>query len=165
MKLSTKSRYAVHALVDIVNEKRICAQIEEATPISLIDISDRQNISRTYLEQIFVKLRQAKIVNSIRGQGGGYVLSRSAREIYISEIIDAVDEPIKITKCEPSSKVSCQGKTSRCLTHNLWLNLDDAIRSYLSNISLADVLDENVSQPFAKDGFRSLSPRTEAGVV
>ena len=146
MKLSTKGRYAVHALVDIAHHSGLENADSSKYPVSLVDISDRHAISRSYLEQLFVKLRKVGLVTSVRGQSGGYHLARSPYDISIAEIIDAVDEPIKTTKCNPNSKFSCQGKTARCLTHNLWLDMENSLRSYLANISIADVILQNSNQ-------------------
>lgn len=159
MKLSTKGRYAVHALVDIVHEMGIDSACLPENPVSLIEISERHSISRSYLEQLFMKLRRAHLVKSIRGQSGGYYLARCAHKIAISDIVDAVDEPIKTTMCDPKSHLSCQGKTSKCLTHNLWSNMEDALRLYLTCISLADVVNgktaesSSILEKAAKDSF------------
>ena len=138
MKLSTKARYAVLALIDLAqHDKRIDGKIK---PISLLDISLRQKLSQQYLEQLFNKLRKAGIVQSMRGQNGGYFLSSPPTDICISQIIDAVDEPIKSTKCDPASQLGCQGKHSKCLAHPLWIGLESTIRAYLSSATLNDVM-------------------------
>ena len=138
MKLSTKARYAVIALVDLAqHDKRIDGKIK---PCSLLDISQRQSLSQQYLEQLFSKLRRAGIVESMRGQSGGYFLSISPNELSISQIVNAVDEPIKSTKCDPASDLGCQGKQSKCLAHSLWMGLENSIHAYLASITLNDVI-------------------------
>jgi Rrf2 family transcriptional regulator, iron-sulfur cluster assembly transcription factor len=132
MKLSTKGRYAVMAMVDL-------AQNSAGQPVSLADISERQAISLSYLEQLFAKLRRAGLVQSVRGPGGGYRLSGSPEEIRISEVIVAVDEPIKTTSCTPGASAGCIRKTTRCMTHDLWEELGHQIHGYLSSVSLSDV--------------------------
>ena len=124
MKLSTKSRYAVMAMVDLAKQST-------GEPIALADVADRQEISLSYLEQIFGKLRRGGLVNSIRGPGGGYMLSRSAADTRISDIILAVDEPIQTTRCKPGSPFGCKSNQSRCMTHDLWEELGHQIYIYL----------------------------------
>src|SRR5471032_814063 len=116
MRLSTKGRYAVMAMVDL-------AQHGEGGPVSLAEIAERQEISLSYLEQLFAKLRKGGLVRSVRGPGGGYRLSRASGEIRIADIIVAVDEPIAATRCKPGSSIGCTGTTSRCVTHDLWEEL------------------------------------------
>ena len=116
MKLTSKGRYAVMALVDL-------ARFNSINPVSLRDISLRQGISLDYLEQIFSKLRKKEIVQSIRGTQGGYVLNKKAKEIKLTNIFDAVDEKVKTVQCKKDSKKGCNGKATKCLTHNLWMNL------------------------------------------
>ena len=113
MKLSSKGRYAVMALADL-------AKFNSNQPVSLRDISLRQGISLVYLEQLFLKLKKNKIVNSVRGKKGGYVLNKNATEIKISEVLLAVEEKVKTVGCEKHSKKACNGKSSKCITHNLW---------------------------------------------
>ena len=113
MKLSSKGRYAVMALADL-------AKFDPNEPVSLRDISLRQGISLVYLEQLFLKLKKNKIVNSVRGNKGGYTLNKKASEINISEVFLAVDEKIKTVGCEKHSKKGCNGKSAKCITHNLW---------------------------------------------
>ena len=137
MKLSTKSRYAVMAMVDLAKQS-----IGE--PIALADVADRQEISLSYLEQIFGKLRRGGLVNSVRGPGGGYMLSRSAADTRISDVILAVDEPIQTTRCKPGSPFGCKSNQSRCLTHDLWEELGHQIYIYLSSVSLEDVVQKRV---------------------
>ena len=137
MKLSTKSRYAVMAMVDLAKQST-------GEPIALADVADRQEISLSYLEQIFGKLRRGALVNSVRGPGGGYMLSRSAADTRISDIILAVDEPIQTTRCKPGSPFGCKSNQSRCLTHDLWEELGHQIYIYLSSVSLEDVVQKRV---------------------
>ena len=113
MKLSTKGRYAVMALADLAN-------FSSNSPISLRDVSLRQGISIFYLEQIFLKLKKNKIVNSVRGSNGGYILNKNPSQIKISEVFQAVDEKIKTIGCSKNSKKGCNGKSVKCITHNLW---------------------------------------------
>ena len=117
MKLSTKGRYAVMALADI-------AHFSFNTPISLRDISLRQGISLLYLEQIFLRLKKNKIVNSVRGSNGGYVLTKDPSKINISDVLNAVDEQVKTIGCNKNSKKGCNGKSVKCITHNLWDELE-----------------------------------------
>ncbi|MDP6121035.1 MAG: Rrf2 family transcriptional regulator [Rhodospirillales bacterium] len=137
MKLSTKGRYAVMAMVDL-------AKYESNKPISLADIADRQEISLSYLEQLFGRLRKGGLVKSVRGPGGGYMLSRTPSHVRISDIILAVEEPIKATRCKTESSVGCTGAKSRCLTHDLWAELGNQIYLFLSSTSLADVRERRV---------------------
>ncbi len=123
MRLSTKGRYAVMALVDL-------AKHGTGNPISLAEIAERQEISLSYLEQLFAKLRTADLVRSVRGPGGGYLLSRGAGGTRISDIILAVDEPIRATRCSPGAPVGCRGNQTRCLTHDLWEELGHQIHLY-----------------------------------
>ena len=126
MKLSTKGRYAVTAMFDI-------ALHHSDGPVSLSDISERQGISLSYLEQLFTRLRAQGLVKSTRGPGGGYTLAMDSKQIAIADVIDAVDENVDATRCGGSA--NCQNH-ERCLTHDLWENLSDQIRNYLTNITL-----------------------------
>ena len=137
MKLSTKGRYAVMAMVDLA-----CQNKDE--PVALIDIGLRQDISVSYLEQLFGKVRKGAQVKSVRGPGGGYLLARDADQIKISDIIIAVDEPIQTTRCAIGSPKGCTPDNSRCLTHDLWSELGNQIFLYLSSITLADVTENRV---------------------
>lgn len=141
MRLTTKGRYAVTAMLDL-------ALHDDRSPISLADISKRQEISLSYLEQLFSKLRQNGLVLSVRGPGGGYRLSRDADEIFVAEIIDAVNESIDATHCGGAG--NCQ-KGQVCLTHHLWCDLSDQIHQFLSGISLAGLV--------ARQEIRSISER------
>mgnify|MGYP001461823448 CR=1 FL=1 len=133
MRLTTKSRYAVMALADIANFK-------ENKPISLRDISLRQNISLLYLEQIFLKLKKNNIVKSIRGINGGYVLIKYPKQIKLSEIILALDEKVKTVECDKNSKKGCNGRSAKCITHNLWDELDIHINTFFENKNLDDLI-------------------------
>ncbi len=137
MKLSTKGRYAVMAMVDL-------AANSDGSPVSLADIAERQEISLSYLEQLFGKLRKGGLVKSVRGPGGGYLLSRLSRQIRISDIILAVDEPIQTTRCSPGTPAGCHHNRSRCLTHDLWEELGNQIYIFLSAVSLQDVCERRV---------------------
>ena len=149
MRLTTKGRYAVTAVLDL-------AFHQESGPVSLSDISGRQEISLSYLEQLFSKLRKNNIVSSTRGPGGGYKLTNSADQVSIVDIIIAVDESYRANGC--SSTEYCQGST-RCLTHDLWDELSDKIHGFLDGISLADVMQqkstaETASRQDAKLDFK-----------
>ena len=133
MKLSTKGRYAVMAMADLARQ---C----EGGPVALADIALRQEISLSYLEQLFGKLRKGAQVKSVRGPGGGYLLARDADQMKISDIIKAVDEPIQTMRCTPGSPAGCRTDDARCLTHDLWNELGNQIQLYLSSVSLADVI-------------------------
>ena len=133
MKLSNKGRYAVMALADL-------AKFSTNTPISLRDISLRQGISLLYLEQIFLKLKKNKIVVSARGIKGGYNLNKKASEIKISEILNAVDEKVKTVGCTKELKKGCNGKSSKCITHNLWDELELHINEFFNNKNLDDLV-------------------------
>ena len=137
MKLSTKGRYAVMAMVDL-------AIHTDGGPISLSDVADRQVISLSYLEQLFGKLRRGGLVKSVRGPGGGYMVAQSNDQIRISDIIIAVDEPIKATRCETNSAIGCQPDGSRCMTHDLWDELTNHIYLFLNSVTLEDVLQKRV---------------------
>ena len=136
MKLTSKGRYAVMALVDL-------ARFGDINPVSLRDISLRQGISLDYLEQIFLKLRKNEIVQSIRGTQGGYVLNKKAKEIKLTNIFDAVDEKVKTVQCKKESKKSCNGKAIKCVTHNLWDELETHIKNFFEKKSLEDLVKEN----------------------
>ena len=136
MKLTSKGRYAVMALVDL-------ARFNDLNPVSLRDISLRQGISLDYLEQIFLKLRKNEIVQSVRGTQGGYVLNKKAKEIKLTNIFDAVDEKVKTVQCKKESKKSCNGRSTKCLTHNLWDELENHINDFFERKSLEDLVKEN----------------------
>ena len=115
----------------------------EVGPISLTEISVRQNISLAYLEQIFIKLKNKKLVKSLRGASGGYILEKPASEIKISNIIYAVDEEVKMLNCKKNSKKGCTNKSTKCITHNLWDELDQHINSFFEKVKLQDIVKQN----------------------
>ena len=137
MRLTTKGRFAVTAMIDL-------ALRSNNGPVALAAISQRQQISLSYLEQLFAKLRRGGLVRSVRGPGGGYLLSRETVETRISDIILAVDEPIRATRCSPGVSRGCHSDKSRCLTHDLWEELGNQIHLYLSAVSLADVCERRI---------------------
>ena len=138
MKLTTKGRYAVMAMADIAANQKL-------KPVSLKDISLRQNISLSYLEQLFSKLKNRKLVKSVRGPLGGYVLEKTPKDIKISNIIFAVDEEIKTLNCNRDSKKSCQGKSARCITHHLWVDLEQHINDFFDSTNLGDLIKQKQS--------------------
>tara|TARA_Y100001970_G_scaffold123449_1_gene153023 strand:- start:746 stop:1153 length:408 start_codon:yes stop_codon:yes gene_type:complete len=133
MRLNTKSRYAVMALADM-------ASFNANKPISLRDISLRQSISLQYLEQIFLRLKKHNIVKSIRGINGGYILAKNPNKLKLSEIFLALDEKVKTIGCEKESKKGCNGRTTKCITHNLWDELDLHINAFFENKKLEDLI-------------------------
>ena len=135
MKLSSKGRYAVMALADI-------ARFNQNEPISLRDISLRQGISLVYLEQLFLKLKKNDVVKSKRGKKGGYILSRNASDIKISDILFAVEEKVKTVGCEKHSKKGCNGRSTKCISHNLWDELEDYINNFFQQRSLSDLINK-----------------------
>ena len=136
MKLNTRSRYAVMALADMAN-------FPQKRPVSLRDISLRQSISLLYLEQIFIRLKKNNIVKSIRGTNGGYVLNKNPSDIKISEIFLALDEKVKTIGCKRESKKGCNGKSTKCITHNLWDELELHINNFFENKKLGDLKKNN----------------------
>ena len=136
MKLTTKGRYAVMALADL-------ARFNNVNPVSLRDISLRQGISLDYLEQIFSKLKKNEIVKSIRGTQGGYVLNKNPNDIKLTNIFNAVDEKVKTVQCKKESKRGCNGKATKCITHNLWDELEIHINTFFENKSLQDLIKNN----------------------
>ena len=136
MKLTTKGRYAVMAMADL-------ALFKDNGPTSLTDISLRQNISLPYLEQIFIKLKNKNLVKSTRGAKGGYVLYKSAHDIKISNIISAVDEEVKMLNCKKESKRGCNNKSTKCIAHNLWDQLDQHINNFFEKVKLQDLIKKN----------------------
>jgi len=137
MKLTSKGRYAVMAMADLAKN-----YVNE--PTSLTEISLRQGISLSYLEQLFLKLRKNNLVQSVRGASGGYVLSKPPEEIKLLSIINAVDEKIKTVKCRKESKRSCNGKSIKCITHNLWDDLETHINKFFESNTLNDILFKEV---------------------
>jgi len=157
MRLTTKGRFAVTAMVDL-------SMRQSRGPVTLAAISERQHISLSYLEQLFGKLRRAKLVNSVRGPGGGYNLARPAADISMAEIISAVDEPIDATQC--GGKENCNDDR-RCITHDLWATLNEKMNDYLSSVSLDDVIAHQQGKPvqvikhFRKPGAEQPQPVPE----
>ncbi|QUX91099.1 Fe-S cluster assembly transcriptional regulator IscR [Marinomonas sp. A3A] len=146
MRLTTKGRYAVTAMLDL-------ALHSDQGPVSLSDISSRQGISLSYLEQLFSKLRKKSLVNSVRGPGGGYRLSRSNNDIFVAQIVDAVNESVDATGCKGRS--DCQSGNT-CLTHHLWCDLSDQIHDFLNQISLDQLVRRNdVRQVAERQEFES----------
>lgn len=145
MRLTTKGRYAVTAMLDL-------ALHEGEGPITLADIASRQGISLSYLEQLFSRLRRRDLVSSVRGPGGGYTLGRDAGEIYVAEVITAVDENVDTTRCGGAH--NCQNN-QRCLTHDLWHDLSSRIYDYLNQISLRDLMN--------RQGVREVAERQDTG--
>ena len=137
MKLNAKGRYAVMALADM-------AKFDKQNPISLRDISLRQNISLVYLEQIFSKLKKNNIVKSIRGTNGGYILSKDPEQIKLSNIFSAVEEEVKTLQCKKESKKGCNGKLTKCITHYLWDELETHINDFFDKKNLGDLLKSNL---------------------
>ena len=136
MRLTTKGRFAVTAMIDL-------AMGGQYNAVKLNAISERQKISLSYLEQLFSKLRRAGLVESIRGPGGGYILGKPAEQINIAQIITAAEDKLDATLC--SGKANCNGGTP-CITHNLWESLNQTIHSYLSSITLASLLEQEQSK-------------------
>ena len=132
MKLTSKGRYAVMAMADL-------ARSNVKKPTSLIEISLRQGISLSFLEQLFLRLKKNNLVNSTRGPHGGYILSKAPEEIKLSSIINAVDEQIKTLKCKKESKKGCNGKSIKCITHYLWDDLETHINSFFEKNTLKDI--------------------------
>ena len=139
MKLTSKGRYAVMALIDI-------AKFNNINPVSLRDISLRQGISVDFLEQIFFKLKKNEIVKSIRGIQGGYILNKSPSEIKLNNIFDAIDEKVKTVQCKKESKKSCNGKSTKCVTHDLWNELEIHINTFFEQKSLEDLVSKKVNR-------------------
>jgi len=136
MKLTNKGRYAVMAMADL-------ASYANKGPVSLTEISSRQNISLAYLEQIFLKLKNNKLVKSSRGANGGYILEKPASEIKLSNIIFAVDEEVKTLNCKKNSKRGCNNRSTKCITHNLWDQLDQHINVFFEGVKLQDLTRNN----------------------
>jgi len=139
MRLTTKGRFAVTAMVDL-------AMRQTRGPVTLAAISERQHISLSYLEQLFGKLRRAKLVSSVRGPGGGYNLAQPPQGISVASIVTAVDEPLDATQC--GGKENCHDER-RCMTHDLWATLNEKMQEYLSSVSLADLVAHQAGKPVA----------------
>jgi Rrf2 family iron-sulfur cluster assembly transcriptional regulator len=139
MRLTTKGRFAVTAMVDL-------AMRQTRGPVTLAAISERQHISLSYLEQLFGKLRRRKLVTSVRGPGGGYRLAQPMHSVTVAEIVTAVDEPLDATQC--GGKENCKDD-KRCMTHDLWANLNKKMHEYLSSVSLGDLVAQQADRPVA----------------
>lgn len=143
MRLTTKGRFAVTAMIDLALHQQ-----DNTKPVTLAGISDRQNISLSYLEQLFGKLRRNAVVDSVRGPGGGYQLARSVAEITVADIILAVDEPLDATHC--GSKSACDtgtnGRAGQCMTHHLWESLNDKMLDYLHSVSLHSLVKQEIQK-------------------
>ena len=133
MKLSTKGRYAVMAMADL-------ATIKDLKPVSLKEIAVRQNISLSYLEQLFLKLKNNNLVKSVRGPQGGYILEKRAKDIKLSSIIFAVNEEVRTLNCKKDSKKGCGGRSVKCITHNLWDDLEKHINGFFESKNLNDLV-------------------------
>jgi Rrf2 family iron-sulfur cluster assembly transcriptional regulator len=135
MRLTSKGRYAVMAMADLA----LHGGSERAVPLQ--EVARRQEISLSYLEQLFARMRRAGLVSGVRGPGGGYRLARPAHSVTVAEIIVAVNEPIKATRCDEASSKSCIGRSGRCIAHGLWQEMGDRIHLFLASVSLEDVLE------------------------
>jgi len=156
MRLTTKGRFAVTAMVDL-------ALRQKGGPVTLSAISERQHISLSYLEQLFGKLRRHKLVSSVRGPGGGYNLACPAGEITVTDIVVAVDEPLDATQC--GGKENCVDGEKRCMTHDLWATLNTKMFEYLSSVTLQDLVDHqdgNKNTNVLKDLRPTAKPAAEA---
>ena len=150
MILGTKVRYAVMAMVELAGRSK-------DKPVSLAELAESQEITVPYLEQIFSKLKHHGLVCSVRGPGGGYVLARTADDICIAEIVDAVEESLKMTRCDKHVKGGCMSAKTRCLTHDLWDGLEVQIQNYLRSVSLADVRKGSQGSGFRDQGLEKKS--------
>lgn len=137
MRLTTKGRFAVTAMIDL-------GLRHHSGPVTLAKISERQNISLSYLEQLFGRLRRHELVGSVRGPGGGYTLSRTARDITVADIVLAVDEPLDATHCggKENCNIGRNGSTGKCMTHELWSALNRRVVDFLDSVSLQDLIDQ-----------------------
>lgn len=154
MILGTKARYAVMAMVELAG--RVAKQ-----PVTLAELAKAQEFTVPYLEQIFSRLKRRGLVKSVRGPGGGYVLAKAPGEIFILDIVQAVDESIQMTRCENHGTVGCMSNKSRCITHELWEGLGHQIAGYLGGISLADVRSKASGFRLQASGVK-INPHTEA---
>ncbi|MAK70820.1 MAG: Fe-S cluster assembly transcriptional regulator IscR [Idiomarinaceae bacterium] len=156
MRLTSKGRYAVTAMLDV-------AMFAKQSPVPLADISERQGISLSYLEQLFARLRKGGLVHSVRGPGGGYQLGKTADDISVGAVIDAVDESIDATRCH--GKGNCQGG-ERCLTHSLWEGLSDRIADFLDGITLAELMaSRDVAEVGQRQNYDKSSDKIELNVI
>ena len=160
MRLSTKGRYAVMAMADLARNGQADGVVRA---VSLAEIATRQEISLSYLEQLFAWLRKGGLVQSVRGPGGGYLLAKGAHETVVAEIVLAVDEPIRATRCiGHSSPKGCMMAGERCITHNLWEDLGDEIHRYLAGVSLEDVV---MNRTGARRRVTGTEARNDIGVA
>lgn len=159
MRLTTKGRFAVTAMIDL-------AQRQGRGPVTLAGISERQKISLSYLEQLFGKLRRHKIVGSVRGPGGGYTLARPMSEVTVADIITAVDEPLDATQC--GGRENCADE-HRCMTHDLWTNLNKRMHEYLASVSLQDLVTQSKAKqanvPTLHDERLRTNPQRDSAVL
>lgn len=155
MRLTTKGRFAVTAMIDL-------ALRQHQGPVTLAGISQRQKISLSYLEQLFGKLRRHELVESTRGPGGGYTLARPMKNITVADMIFAVDEPLDATQC--GGKENCHDN-HRCMTHDLWEELNATVLGFLSKVSLAQLVEKQRARPVAVAAPRTLSPRTDGPTI
>ena len=146
MRLSTKGRYAVMAMADLARRQAALAEGDRA--VTLAEIAARQQISLSYLEQLFARLRRRGLVKSLRGPGGGYRLAREAEHTNIADIVMAVDEPLRATRCGKSK--GCMLKGERCMTHDLWEEMGRQLETYLASVSLEDLVSGRLSNPAAR---------------
>ena len=147
MKLSTKGRYAVMAMTDLAGQE--VGRGGDRRAVALAEIAARQEISLAYLEQLFARLRRKGLVESVRGPGGGYRLAKTAGETSVAEVVHAVDEPMRTTRCEKAEK-GCLRGGARCQTHALWDEMGSRIEDYLSSVTLEDVVHGRERQPAAE---------------
>ncbi len=144
MRLTSKGRYAVMAMADLA----LHGGEDRAVPLQ--EVARRQEISLSYLEQLFARMRRAGLVAGVRGPGGGYRLAKPAAQTTVADIIAAVNEPIKATRCKEGSAKSCLGKTGRCIAHGLWQEMGERIHMFMASVSLADVLEQRFDNPAAQ---------------
>ncbi len=159
MKLSTKGRYAVTALADIALQNSAAAG--GARLVTLSEIAQRQDVSLAYLEQLFVRLRKAGLVESVRGPGGGYRLGAPAESMRIIDVMAAVDETVSAVRCENNVEPGCGGSRARCLTHNLWEQLSSHVHVFLSQTTIADVIGDKLAPCPAAPNLWPLVEETE----
>ena len=143
MRLGARGRYAVMAMTDLASRE---SALGDGRAVALADIAARQKISLSYVEQLFSRLRRRGLVVSARGPGGGYRLAKTPGETMISEIVLAVDEPLRATRCSPKSMRGCMSKGERCMTHHLWEEMGRQIQGYLASVSLADVIEGRLGE-------------------
>lgn len=155
MRLTTKGRFAVTAMVDL-------ALRDGGRPVTLAEISSRQRISLSYLEQLFGKLRRRELVDSVRGPGGGYLLGKDSASISVAEIILAVDEPIDATQC--GGKENCHDD-QKCLTHDLWATLNERIFGYLESVTLRQLVDNQRAKESKVNTVRDMRPQVGKGAA